>query len=532
MQTTVDFEPIDIYDKLAALNPAYLSASQFSDPYTVRINSLYFAPSDRRLYLIVADAYVFSSSDGLATLEEVREINYCARVLVPQAQQSIDAMVETMDGTILFVGRDRRQEAAANPEANPVGETGIVWRKPRFSQTFRRREITNPAWATSKSSRLTAGFFGTAHAKMLALGIYGDADAHFYYSFDDGLTWRRQSLAEHFALHVHEIYLPPSVHPVRKARLWLTGGDDPSGERSGVICFDSVEADGRLGGLQKVFNEIPGYRVVGLHGNGKHVFIGNESLAGGLLKLQDNQESIDNRDFEYVLGKTRHDYHQFHALLATSDGLLVSGSSSYGYAGDTVRADSGGYLYLSNNEGATFIEIPLGARWLTSITYDGNCFWFATSANRDYGPDVAQERLRVYRLRKPSPYAELATPYIAKVLICDTSGFYEFAGYSSHPSASLAPGERTPRVDMTSYRTVVLAVETLAAGKLALEAVPFYTWRLQDNPWYEALTLDFAGPERRELLLPETVLHNKYLRVRNAGESPLTLRFLAFLGKR
>jgi hypothetical protein len=81
-------------------------------------------------------------------------------------------------------------------------------------------------------------------------------------------------------------------------------------------------------------------------GNGKHVFIGNESLAGGKLTIQDSEESIDNGDFEYVLGKFRHYYHQFRALLATPDVILISGSSSYGYVGDTVRADSGGYQYI------------------------------------------------------------------------------------------------------------------------------------------------------------------------------------------
>jgi hypothetical protein len=88
------------------------------------------------------------------------------------------------------------------------------------------------------------------------------------------------------------------------------------------------------------------------------------------------------------------------------------------------------------------------------------------------------------------------------------------------------------RVDMTSYRTVVLAAETLDAGKLVIEAVPFYNWSLQDNMWYEALTIDFQGPERREVLLPETVVHNKYLRVRNAGDRRIPIRFLAFIGKK
>ncbi|HET9532889.1 MAG TPA: hypothetical protein VFQ92_21215 [Blastocatellia bacterium] len=531
MQTTVDFEPLDIFDMLLALNPKYVDASHLSDEHTAKVNALCFAQSDRRLYLIFADAYVFTSSDGLATLEEVREINYHADELVPQSRQSIDAVVETVDGTVLLAGRDHRRTPPSEDGYYNDREVGVVWRKPRGGKSFIRSEVSDPAWKTSKVGNMTAGYFGQYHARMIALGTYGSGDAHFYYSFDDGLTWRRQSVADCFALHVHELYLPRSVNPQREARLWISGGDDPSGARSGVVCFDSVQEDGSLCGLQRVFNETPGYRVVSLSGNGKHVFIGNESLAGGVLKIQDNQESIDGRDFEYVFGKTRHDYHQFHALLATSDGILVSGSSSYGYVGDNVRADSGGVLYVSNNEGATFIEILLGARWVTSIAYDGRNLWFAATAGKEEGADVSQERFRIYRLLKPSPYARLVTPYVAKVLICDTSRFYEFAGYVTHPQACLSPGECTVRVDMTGHRTVVLEVETLEAGALVVEAVPFYNWRLDENPWKDALQVTFSGAERKEILLPETVLHNKYLRVRNAGSESISLRLLAFIGK-
>lgn len=525
----MDLESTDIYDKIVALNPNYVSATHLTDPYTARVNDLCFV-SGGRMYLIFADAYVFTSVDGFQSLEEIKEINYCADGLISQAHQSIDAVVETMDSSVLFVGRDRRNGSESGFRDD--GEFGIVWRKPQGATSFTRTEVTGSAWMTSKSGNMTAGFFGSARAKMIALGIYGSSDAHFYYSLDDGLTWRKQSMTDCFAMHVHELYLPKSVNPRRKARLWVTGGDDSRGERSGVVCFDSLLEDGSLAGLQKIFSEIPGYRVVGINGNGRHVFIGNESLAGGVLKIQDNQESIDNRDFEYVLGKVRHDYHQFRALVATADGILVSGSSSYGYISDTVRADSGGYLYVSNNEGASFIEVALGTRWVTTIAYDGSFFWFAVTDGREAGADIARDRFRIYKLRKPSPYAELATPYVAKTVICDTSTFYEFAGYEAHPHSGLDPNERTMRADMTSYRTVVLAVETLDAGTLVVEAVPFYNWSLQDNMWYEALTLDFLGPERREVLLPETVIHNKYLRVRNAGDSRIRIRFVAFIGKK
>lgn len=94
----MDLESIDIYDKIVALNPKYVSATHLTDPYTARVNDLCFA-SDRRMYLIFADAYVFTSVDGFQSLEEIKEINYSAAGLISQAQQSIDAVVETMDGS-------------------------------------------------------------------------------------------------------------------------------------------------------------------------------------------------------------------------------------------------------------------------------------------------------------------------------------------------------------------------------------------------------------------------------------------------
>jgi hypothetical protein len=532
IETTNDFEHIDIFDKLLALNPKYVSANQLSNPYTARINDIYFSEANRSLYLIFADTYVFTSRDGFDSLEEIKEINYHASDLIPQSQQSIDAVVETMEGTVLLAGRDRRENSSPGTVYRSDGEAGVVWRKPQGSVQFTRSEVIYPCWMTSKSSNITAGFFGLQHAKMVALGVYDMSDARFYYSLDDGLSWRKHSVADSFANHVHELYLPKSVCVGRKARLWVTGGDDPSGERSGVIRFDELREDGSLAGLRPVFKEFPGYRLVAINGNGRHVFIGNESLAGGLLKIQDNQESIDHGDFEYVLGKNRHDYHQFRALLATADGLVISGSSSFGFVGDNVRADSGGYLYVSNNEGMTFLEIPTTTRWITTIAYDGEFFWFAGTASRETSADVAQHRFRIYKLRRPSPYADLTPAYVSKVLILDSSEFYEYAGYNTHPRATLGPGERTARVDMTSYRTVVLAVETYEQGSLALEAAPFYNWRLEANPWHDGLHMTFAGPERKEILLPELLLHNRYFRVRNAGDGPISIKFLAFIGKR
>jgi hypothetical protein len=103
----------------------------------------------------------------------------------------------------------------------------------------------------------------------------------------------------YFLHHVHEVYVPPGVEPARVARLWVTGGDDPTGVKSGVLCFESLDDDGGLSGARWVFRETPGYRLVGLHGNGKHVFVGNES-APKVIKIQTTRES--RPETEYALG--------------------------------------------------------------------------------------------------------------------------------------------------------------------------------------------------------------------------------------
>jgi hypothetical protein len=524
----MDLQAIDLYEKIASLNPKYVSADLPSGPR--RIDAVYFAESDHCLYLIYSNAYVFVSEDGLRTLREIREINCIGKNLIDADKQSIDLMTESMDGTVLFAGRDKRDKRAIS--TSEVEEAGVIWRKTRGSKSFQRIVATRPAWRTSPCGNMAAGYIGNNRQKMVAFGIYENRDAHFYYSLDDGMTWRKQPMGDYFAEHVHEVCLPRTVCNERKARLWVTGGDDPSGVRSGALCFDKIEEDGSLGEPAWVIHETPGYRLVALTGDGKHVYIGNESLAGGAIKVQDNRESIDLHDFEYVFGKTRHDYFLFRSLLATQDGLLIGGSSSFGYVSDSVRADSGGYLYVSNNEGATFREIPLGARGISSLTYDGTFLWFVAAPSHINNAALSYDRFKVYRLMKPSPYAELTTPYVSKALILDSSRFYQKAGYSAYPHPSLAPGERTIRVDMSGYETVSLVVETLEAGNLMVEALPFYNWEISENPWYDAQPIAFDGPGRKQILLEEAASHNRYFRVRNSGHEPLKIRLLAFIGKK
>jgi hypothetical protein len=367
---------------------------------------------------------------------------------------------------------------------------------------------------------------------MVALSIYAPEDPHLYVSLDDGLTWRRQAMGEYFLHHVHEVYLPPGMEAARVGRLWVTGGDDPTGARSGVVCFDTLDEGGRLGGARWVFRETPGYRLVGLAGNGKHVFVGNESVAGGVVKIQDNLETIEARDFEYALGKARHDYHQFNALLATRDGLLVAGTSSYRATGDTVRADSGGYVYVSADEGASCREIALGDTWVQGLADDGTWLWVAAASGRDNSPDHSRHRLEVLRLPRPWPGQPLAAPFVAKPVVLDSSAFYAFAGYADHPRPRLEPGERTLRVDLSAWGSIVVQAETLGPATLVVEGLPFQTWRIADHPWREVAALTFARAGRAEIVLGDGARHNRWFRVANAGGEAVELASVVFLARR
>jgi hypothetical protein len=482
---------------------------------------LCYAHADARVYVIVADRFVFASRDGFHTIEDVAEVNHESGTPVERGRQWIDTLVESANGTIILFGRDLRDGEAR----------GVVWRKTRGAQGFVRTVALERAWETSKAGNATAGYFGSPPRAMVALTAYA-SPAHFYFSFDDGLSWRRQDVADAFALHTHEVLLQPGANANRTARLWLTGGDDPSGRGSGLVCFDAVGPDGGLSGMRYVLRERPGFRLVGLAGNGKHVYIGNESLAGGVLKLQDNLQSIELADFECVLGKSRHDYHQMRSMVATVDGMLVSGTDSYGYVSDSIRADSGGYLYLSNDEGASFREVALGAKWVTGITCDGASFWIAISMGREEGGDLSADRMTLLRVPKPLPFADLADSYCAKVVVADSSDFYKMAGYPDHPHPVLGVGESTFRVDMSRYRDIALRVETLGAGELAVESLPFYDWHPDEHRWDAVTLLSFTGAERRSVALAGPNAIARHLRVRNVGSGPVRLRQIAFVGKR
>jgi hypothetical protein len=513
-------EIIDLAPKIARINPDYLRDEITGGPYRSRVQSIHYSTSDGFLYLLYANAFVFRSADGCRTLEEIREVNYHDGRLVNAADNSIGVVVDSMRRTVLLLGTDDRDGVSR----------GIAWRKERSDRTFTRIVVAEEPWLVSKAGNATAGFFGRESMDMIAVAAYAPG-AHFHFSVDDGRSWRKEDVTSLFAEHVHEVYLPRSSTPGRPARLWVSGGDDPSGEHSGVVCYDTF-VDGGLAGLRWVLRERPGYRLVALAGNGKHVFIGNESLAGGVLKILDDQESIDAADFEYILGKNRHDYHQFRTLIATVDGLVVSATDGYNFVGDSVRADSGGYVYISSDEGATYREIPLAAKWVTSLTYDGQSVWATLSWYREDGVDTSDHRLTVLRIPKPSPYAPLQDPYCVKAVLVDSSRFYEMAKYPVHPRAKLEPGERTFRADLSKYRQISIAIDACGPASLVVEALPFSNWSLAENRWIDVASIEIAQEGSHQSLLSDVAAQNRFFRVRNAGRSAAEFRSIALIGKR
>ena len=238
------------------------------------------------------------------------------------------------------------------------------------------------------------------------------------------------------------------------------------------------------------------------------------------------------QDYEYALGKGRHDYHQFRSMVATIDGILISGTDSYGYTGDTIRADSGGYLYLSNDGGASCREISIGGKWITAIAYDEHAFWVAAGMNREEGPDASEHRLSLLRVPKPPPLANLGAAYCAKPVLVDSSAFYKMAGYADHPQAQLAAGEHSLRVDMHPFGMISVDIQTSGPAQLVVEAAPFLNWHPDATPWAEVAGLTFDAAGRQSMSLPPPASQNRHFRLRNRGDSDALLRFAAFIGRR
>ena len=514
-------EFVDLEPHLRRLDPQYLDSTLSDSLPEVRVHALAHTQVDARLYVVIAGAYLFWTQDAGASWHEVAEINRRGGALVSRGAQNIDAIVDTTRGTVLVVGRERDER----------GELGIVWRKPKGVETFARTVATDPSWGTTTGGNLTAGWFGTPPREMVALSVYL-SPARIWFSLDDGMSWRRQDMGDVFTHHTHEVYLHRSATYGRACRLWITGGDDPSGSGSGLTTFEAIEPDGTLSGFRYVLRERPGYRLVGLAGDGKHIYVGNESLSGGILRLLDNVQSIELEDVAYTFGKSRHDYHQFRSMVATSDGFVAAATDSYAFIGETIRADSGGFLYVSNDGGASYRELSLGMKWITGLVYDGTSFWLAGGMNREYGPDPTGLRLTLLRIPKPPPFADLTSPLCTKPVVMDSSSFYAMAGYAEHPRPTLVPGAATFRVDMGPYSKISVVADTYGSADLAVEALPFTNWHPDEDIWHVVATLRLSGAGRAETLLPTVAAQNRWFRVRNVGAQALEVRQISFTGRR
>jgi hypothetical protein len=218
-------------------------------------------------------------------------------------------------------------------------------------------------------------------------------------------------------------------------------------------------------------------------------------------------------------------------MVATADGLLAAASDSYAYVSDTIRADSGGYLYLSGNGGASFREISLGMKWISGLVCDGAAFWIAGGMNREYGADPSALAMSLLRVPKPGALEELSAPYCAKAVVMDSSAFYTMAGYAEHPRPALGPGERTFRVDLSPYASAVVEAETYGPATLAIEALPFQNWHPDEDPWRDVATLSTAAG-RIAVQLPALAMHNRWFRVRNSGNVAVELKRIAFVARR
>jgi hypothetical protein len=512
-------EFVDIRAAVAAIDRAYLEHSPWRDDAQPRIRALAWAAADERLYVVVGSGWVFWSRDDGRGWQEVREVNRASDgTLRAPGSVHVDAIVDSVRGTVVLLGRDG-------------AERGAVWRKPIGASRFERIDVAGSTWKPGKLGNAAAGYVGHPPQAIVAMAVY-DSPARFWYSLDDGLSWREQSLEGTFALHVHEVYAPRAVNEQRRARLWVSGGDDPSGRASGVVTFDRVDANGTLGGLGFALRERPGYRLVGLAGDGKHVYVGNESLCGGVLRILDNAESIASGDFEYVLGKGRHDYHQFRSLVATADGFLASATDSYAFIGDSIRADSGGYLYVSADGGASYCERSLAMKWVTALAYDGKAFWVAGGMSGDSDSDPSTFRLTLLRVPKPGAWDRLGSDYCAKALVVDSSEFYAMAGYPEHPRPRLEPAERTFRTDLSPYPSIVVEAESHGPGKLVVETLTFENWTVNQNAWRDVATLDFERAGCHVQSVPASGALGRWFRVRNDGAAPIELRRVVLIGKR
>lgn len=503
----------DLESQIRAINDDYVNSTTRQSR---RLHNITYARSWGRIYFVM-NRFLFWTDDGFATINDVPEINrYYEDRPIPQGRQGLIHVIETIDGTILVIAKDwRKTDPSSNSDYSPQ-ENSVVWRMEKGASTFTRTVIsTDWVWDTPEGN-ITSGYFGNQPERMIAFGTYTRI---FYYSVDDGLTWQTHNMSDYANNHVHSLYLPRTID-VLPCRLWATTGDDPTGNKGGVLYADTWEDD-EIGGWTWAFRERPGYRLVGITGNTKRIFVGNESMAGGILSIGADNTSVAEGLWEYGLCRHRLDFHQFKSMIATDDGYLFTATDSYN-TGNTPHRSQGGVIYISPDFGATFSEVQLLAdHWVTSATYDGEYFYWVGGR---VGPSF-----NVFRVAKPPMYSKHIPPYVAKSVMVDNG--------LGNVRLSLLPGESTPVVDMSAWSSIKLSVRTQGPGVLRVQASPFYTdpyWRSQGTDiegWYDVDVLRFTRPGLQEVVLSPEASHNMLFRVLNSTDEPVLIRHIIWTGK-
>lgn len=510
----------DIQPKIDKVNPNYSNSLT-----SLYISDIYYARTEKRTYFILNRIYAFYTDDDFETVNEIEEINKWFGDLVSTARQRINYMTETMEKTMMFVGISWRKTDEENPTSATdwsAENRGFVWRKEKGNSDFVAKAVQTPRWNDSSTSCIDAGYIGD-DVPIVAFTNY---TKELWYSLDDGHTWDVfvfSQLRDHF----HEVYINKAPHKGRgKGRLWAATGDDFNAienENSGVVVWDTLDHEDKitLNNCKWVFKDRPGYRIVGITGNFNHVYGGNEASAGGMLKIAQNDHSIDDKEWEYCLGRNRFDFHQFRTVIATDDGLLFSATDSYARA-ETRHKSHGGYIYISQDEGATFREIPImSTGWVTSATYTGDAFYFV-------GDRLDTQNLNVFKLTKQDILSYPRQNYIAK------SPFVE-NGDGSTPLTLKVNDWYKPIVDMSDYDDINVLIETQGKGVVEIQASKFYTdpnWHSQGDTegWQTIRRIKFNRPERKDIHLTDSDRHHKLYRV-IAVDGDVSIKHLIYTGK-
>lgn len=509
--------PYDLYVKIKTINPNYIT-NLISQGTLLGISDIYYAPRGQRIYFIIGEIYLFYTDDDFETIHDVPEVNtYFDTTPIITGRQGIKYMVETMDDTMIVVGKDWKKASPASTTDWATVEHNVVYRKTAGSSTFTRVELTGTLWTTTVSSKIDAGYLGAGLTKIIAFTNYTKS---LYFSTDDGLTWATQDMSAYVLSHIHTLCITKVNNPNNK--MWLTFGDDYTGAKGGIYYIDSITGS-TLAVPVQAFAERQGYRLVPIACNTKMIVAGNESGCGGLLAISNDTISITNKAWEYLNGRNNLDYHNFRALMITPDNLIVSGT--YGYDG-TPQQTSGGYIHITDDEGVTYQRIAINhGTSITNMTCSKDNIWAIGSIHY---PN--KNPLVVFRIAKPVQIP--VNPYIVKPVYLDN-------GKGAMPKLTLAAGASTPMANMSKCKTLTVSVETWGAGDVLIQATPFKTdpafggATQADIPgWYTVASMSFRGAEQKRMLLSEQDSHNMMYRIVNKSKTDsILIKHAMFIGR-